>query len=406
VIQADEAKGESNALHCTTRGRIVSLRAANMQGYVNGSFTMRHRSLKSKLTLWFAFILILIVPLSDYLTYRVLRRIILAEINPALVSMATLQGVALQMAVFLLAMDIVTVVAVIVGAYLIVGKALRPVDHITERAHQIGAGDLHQRLEYIDSSSEMVRLTEVLNEMLEKLCRLFESQKQFVQDASHEIRSPLAALICRLEVALRQERSAQDYRRVIESSLEDASRLRSLADDLITLARADLDSLSMEFREVSLFDVLAEIHERLSPLAESHQIAFVLDARPDCVVYADRSRIEQVFRNLAENSLKYTPCGGRVVMRMRYEGEYVRTDIEDTGIGIPEVEQEKVFRRFYRLDHARSRDDGGTGLGLAICDQIIRFHLGRIEVDSAQGRGTRFTVYLASAAALLDAPAL
>jgi two-component system phosphate regulon sensor histidine kinase PhoR len=158
----------------------------------------------------------------------------------------------------------------------------------------------------------------------------------------------------------------------------------------------------MEFREVSLAEVLAGIHAQLMPLAESQAIDFTLDAGPNSTVYADRTRIAQAFRNLAENALKYTPRGGRVAIRVKPEGEDVRADIEDTGIGIPEEEHANIFRRFYRVDHARSRSDGGTGLGLAICDQIVRAHGGRIEVKSTPGRGSRFSVYLASATALLE----
>jgi heavy metal sensor kinase len=312
--------------------------------------------------------------------------------------------IVVSIAILFLVVDVVTVFAVVTAAYLIVGRALRPVNHITHRASQIGAGDLRQRLEYIDSTPELTRLTEVLNETFDKLDRLFESQKQFVQDASHEIRSPLAALICRLEVALRQERGADEYRRIIESSFEDAARLKSVAENLITLARVDLGGASMEFREVSIPDVLVSVHEQLSPLAESRQINFILEATSNGLIYADRSRIEQAFRNIAENSLKYTPRGGQVLMRTINDGEYVRTEIEDTGIGIPEEEQENVFRRFYRLDDARSRDDGGTGLGLSICDQIVRAHSGHIVIDSAPEKGTRFTISFASAAALTDVP--
>jgi signal transduction histidine kinase len=254
----------------------------------------------------------------------------------------------------------------------------------------------------MDSSSEMMRLTSVLNEMLDKLQRLFESQKQFVQDASHETRSPLAALRCRLEVALRQPRPAEDYRQVIEASLQDTTRLTALANDLFLLARADSNNLAMELREVSLAETAAAIHDQLLPVAESRGIDFLLNAEPGSMVYADRARLSQALRNLAENALKYTPKGGRVQIRVAQQGEQIRVDIIDTGIGIPKEEQENIFRRFYRVDHARARSDGGTGLGLAICDQIIRAHHGHIEVDSTPGRGTRFTLYLDAATSLLD----
>jgi two-component system sensor histidine kinase SenX3 len=123
----------------------------------------------------------------------------------------------------------------------------------------------------------------------------------------------------------------------------------------------------------------------------------------DCLVYGDRERLHQAVRNLAENALKYTPAGGSVVMRVQCEDDDARVIVEDTGIGIPALDQLKVFRRFYRVDRARSRSDGGTGLGLAICDQIIRAHRGSIDLWSEPGRGSRFTVHLASASSLVEA---
>jgi signal transduction histidine kinase len=112
--------------------------------------------------------------------------------------------------------------------------------------------------------------------------------------------------------------------------------------------------------------------------------------------------LHQAFRNIAENSLKYTPAGGCVSIEVDRAGEEARVAIADTGLGIPAEEQQKIFRRFYRVDRARSRSDGGTGLGLAICDQVVRAHHGRIEVESEPGRGSRFIVYLASATSLVD----
>ncbi|HKP84967.1 MAG TPA: ATP-binding protein [Blastocatellia bacterium] len=363
---------------------------------------MRPKSLRANLILWFTCVFGLVIFISDYVTYKALRGIIFGEMYSALVSVDAAQRTMTRVAIILLIVDVLAIVASIAGGYLIIGKALKPVDHITERAHHIGEGNLRQRLEYIDSSSEMIRLTTVLNQMLEKLERLFNSQKQFIQDASHETRSPLAALMCRLEVALRQQRSAEEYRQVIEGSLADATRLTALANDLFLLARADSDNLTMELREVSLSEVAAAVHDQLMPMAEARGVEFTFDAEPDCLVYADRARIDQALRNLAENALKYTPRGGRVNVRVKHDGESIRVDIVDTGIGIPSEEHANIFRRFYRVDHARSRTDGGTGLGLAICDQIIRAHQGRIEVESAQGRGARFTVHLAASAALLD----
>lgn len=463
---------------------------------------MGRRSLRLNLILWFTSIFALILALSDYVTYRVMRQVLVAGLDTSLISMAAersaepgdlmsldpgldrhhkeftprfvqlldnsgrvlgqyglvdgssavinqtqlaqvmrggvlagdsfvegetsriaavrgerdgvpvavvigaaasaLDSTTSRIAMILLMIDVVAVAASVAGGSLIIGKALRPVDHITHRARQIGAGDLRRRLEYMDSSAEMVHLTSVLNEMFDKLQRLFDSQKQFIQDAAHEIRSPLAALRCRLEVVLRQRRDAGEYKRAIEGALEDATRLTALADDLFLLARADSDNFTMDFREVLLSEVVSAVHSQLMPVAEANHLEFTLAIRSDCLVYADRQRLQQAFRNIAENALKYTPAGGSVNIEVDRADETARVTIADTGVGIPSEEQRAIFLRFYRVDRARSRSDGGTGLGLAICDQIIRGHQGRIEVQSEPGIGSRFIVELASATSLVD----
>ncbi|MGH9830518.1 MAG: sensor histidine kinase, partial [Blastocatellia bacterium] len=306
----------------------------------------------------------------------------------------------------LFVVDALTFAVSIAVGYLIIGKALRPVDHITERARQIGAGYLHQRIETVDASLEMERLIVVLNEMFDRLQRLFESQRQFIQDASHEIRSPLAAIRCRLEVALRQPRPANDYQNVIESCLQDVVRLTDLSEDMFLLARADSDNLGLDLREVAVNDVVTGVRDQLMVLAEERQIDFKLSAGGPCFTYGDKACLHRVFRNIVENALKYTPVGGRVLISTRLDGDFIKIDVEDTGVGIPDDEQKNIFRRFYRVDPARSRGEGGAGLGLAICDQIIRAHGGSIAIDSLVGRGTRFTVVLASAEALLDGAAV
>ena len=463
---------------------------------------MGRRSLRLNLILWFTSIFALILALSDYVTYRVMRQVLVAGLDTSLISMAAersagqedlnlldpsldrhhkeftprfvqlldksgrvvgqyglaegsspaitqmqieqvltggvltgdslvegensriaavrgvrggepvavvigaesnaLDGTTSRIAMILLLIDVVAVAASVAGGSLIIGKALRPVDHITHRAQQIGAGDLRRRLEYMDSSAEMVHLTSVLNEMFDKLQRLFDSQKQFIQDAAHEIRSPLAALRCRLEVVLRQRRDAAEYKSAIEGALEDATRLTALADDLFLLARADSDNFTMEFREVPLSEIVSAVHTQLMPVAEANHLEFTLKLLSDCVVYADRQRLQQAFRNIAENALKYTPPGGRVSIEVERADETARVTVADTGVGIPAEEQQAIFLRFYRVDRARSRSDGGTGLGLAICDQIIRGHQGRIELQSEPGLGSRFIVILSSATSLVD----
>src|SRR5262249_45760923 len=147
-----------------------------------------------------------------------------------------------------------------------------------------------------------------------------------------------------------------------------------LANDLLLLAQADQSGLNLELQEVCITEIVTEVYENLKPLAQTRRISLTTDLQPPCLSYGDRRRLHQVFRNLVENALHYTPAGGLVTITVKTEGDQIVTAVEDTGIGIPFEELANIFNRFYRVDRARSRDEGGTGLGLAICEQIIREH--------------------------------
>jgi two-component system OmpR family sensor kinase len=300
----------------------------------------------------------------------------------------------------LILVGVLMVAAASWGGYKIIDRALAPVDQITQRAHKIGQGDLSQRIPVGDAGAEIVQLAEMLNDMLDKLERLFENQKRFTADASHEIRSPLTALRCKLEVAVRQPRTAQQYQEVIKSSLKEVVRLSALADDLLLLARADAGHLHLEFREVCLSHVLQDICSEMSELAAGAGVQVSLQADTPRAVYADRVQLERVFRNLVQNGIKYSKDSGRglVSIHILEDGPWVRVDVEDHGIGIAESELDHIFDRFYRSDHAHPAETEGTGLGLAICQQIIKAHRGRIEVSSRLGLGSTFSTFLPDAA--------
>ncbi len=346
---------------------------------------------------------------SSFITGRPLRVAALAGqkhgaryVIAVAVPMNTINHATQRVAVILILVGVLMVAAASWGGYQIIHRALTPVDHIVQRAREIGQGNLAQRIQVGDAGAEIVKLAGVLNEMLDKLERLFESQKQFTTDASHEIRSPLAALRCRLEVAARQLRSATEYEEVIKHSLKEVVRLSKLADDLLLLARADAGHVPLELREVALADLLRDTCSDMMELASAHGVDLQLQIIVPKAVYADRSQLERVFRNLIENGIKYSQNSGHgtVQTQLSGDGQWARIDIKDNGLGIAELELEKVFHRFYRIDHAHSTKTEGTGLGLAICDQVIKAHGGRIEVTSGIGQGSIFSVFLPDAAIL------
>ena len=222
------------------------------------------------------------------------------------------------------------------------------------------------------------------------------SQKRFLADASHEMRSPITIMKGDIEIALRRERDALEYKRVLESSLEEIDRLEFLVKDLMFLARADASELAMNMGVVRLDEALVEVTGRLAPLALSKGVLMTLECGDDgeFLTVGDFDRLRQLFTNIVENALRYTPGGGEVRVRLGRVAGVNKIVVSDTGIGIPEAELPKIFERFYRVDKARARHSGGSGLGLCICRWIVDAHRGEIIVESREGVGTSFTVML------------
>ena len=247
-----------------------------------------------------------------------------------------------------------------------------------------------------------------MNDMLDRLEGAFAEVRRFTADASHELRTPLTILKGEVEVALRTERDPAEYRKVLESCLEEANRMTRMVDNLLTLTRADAGQLSLERRPVEIGILLARVVARGRPLGEGRGVSVSLTEGPPVTVLGDPDRLEQVFMNLVDNGVKYTPAGGRVTVGWRLAphgaggrgpgagetGGRVVVDVEDTGVGISAADREQVFRRFYRADRARSRAEGSCGLGLAIVQSIVEGHGGTVGVESSLGHGSTFTVTL------------
>ncbi|HEX5939380.1 MAG TPA: ATP-binding protein, partial [Dehalococcoidia bacterium] len=222
----------------------------------------------------------------------------------------------------------------------------------------------------------------------------YERQTRFVADASHELRTPLAVVKANNEILLRHRKQTVEdnleHATAIEAESEHMSRL---VDQLLTLARADEGELVLELEELDLAALLGDLAQELSPLFESKRVELNLELSP-ATLAADPGRVRQVAMILADNALNHTPEGGAVAISCEASGRGARFAVADSGQGIPEDEQERVFERFYRLDPARTRDQGGTGLGLAIAQTIVEAHGGRITLVSEQGKGSTFTVRL------------
>ena len=278
-------------------------------------------------------------------------------------------------------------------SYFMACKALAPMEQLRRSTKEITATRLDLRLPVANTHDELGRLTGTINEMITRLERSFAEVRRFTADASHELRTPLAVIRSEAEVALTHPLGEEGSRNLLGSILEEIERLTRLTDQLLTLAREDADAAPRP-EAVDLTTLVSVVVDNMRPLAESKGVTLTVKKDGPVEVRGDGVRLRQVLYNLLDNAIKYTPEGGLVAVRCgRGEGEAF-VAVWDTGVGIAPEHQPRVFDRFYRVDKARSREQGGTGLGLSIAQSIVAAHGGRIELDSAPDRGTTFTITL------------
>jgi heavy metal sensor kinase len=280
-----------------------------------------------------------------------------------------------------------------VGGWLLARRALRPVDRMSQSALRISAEDLSRRLERRGTQDEIDRLADTLNAMLARLEAAFGEMQRFTADAAHELRTPLTALRGGIEIALRAERSPDEYRRVLASSIEEVDHLIRLAEDLLLLSRSTV-GLTAARQPVDLEALCLEAFELGVRLAKGKGVTVSMGATAPAVVQGDSGALRRALLNLVDNAVKYTPAGGSVVISLGRTQECAALVVEDTGIGIDPADTKRIFEPFVRLDAGRNRDTGGSGLGLAIARSIVVAHGGTLEVESRPGGGSRFTVRL------------
>lgn len=280
------------------------------------------------------------------------------------------------------------------GSRWLAGQALTPVEALTATAEQISVPSLKTRMVLDAPYEEFARLAQVFNAMLDRLHNVFEGQRRFVADASHEMQTPLTVIKGTIEVALQKTRSADEYRDALVTNLGQVERLSTLTRSLLTLAQFAGDCPPVKLAPLALEPLVRDVVKELTVLAEDRRVRLTLDAQPVPLVLGDDGRLTQVLVNLLDNALAYTPSGGMVTVRLRPEGGQVVLEVEDTGPGIEPEHLPRLFERFYRGDAARDRTSGGAGLGLAIVKEILAAHGGTVDATSTLGKGSVFTVAL------------
>jgi signal transduction histidine kinase len=289
---------------------------------------------------------------------------------------------------------VIIIVVGAIGGYFLSGRMLKPIDKITSVARRSSYSNLKERLSYNGPDDEIKRLADTFDNMLNRLDDAVESQKQFVQDASHELRTPIAIALTNIEVLeMKSEATIEDYQelnRILKLSLD---RMNNISNSLQLLSE-DVNR-SQKFVKVNIKEVISEVVNEAE--IEAKRQGIVLHWKPSAIEAAipgDAFQIKQAIFNLVNNAIIYSSTGGFVDITVNIENQLVIIKVADSGIGIAAEDLPRVFDRFYRVDKSRSRQRGGSGLGLAIVKKIVEEHDGMVSVESIPGQGSTFRIEL------------
>ena len=281
------------------------------------------------------------------------------------------------------------------GGYWLSRRALSPVDALVRTAREVKGTNLHSRLQKLETGDELQRLSDTLNEMLERIETAFLRITQFTADASHELRTPVALIRTEAELALRRSRGEAEYQESLRHIVLEAERTTALIEQLLSLARTDSGRETLNLQPVNLRDLLRGIAESWRQVATIRNLQFSANFESrDSFVLGDETVLRRLADILIDNAFKYTPTPGAVSLLLEQKGDNAVITVQDSGVGIAEQDQSKIFERFYRVDKVRSRAQGGAGLGLSIAQWIVTQHRGSIAVESRPGRGSIFRVEL------------
>lgn len=280
------------------------------------------------------------------------------------------------------------------AGYQIANRGMRPITNMAATAATIRTGTLGERLQVESMPAEIGALAETFNKMLERLEDSFDRLSRFSADIAHELRTPLNNLRGEAEVALRKARSADDYREILSSSLEEYERLAHIIDSLLFLARAESPEMRLSKQRLDLGHELTAVKEFYEAAAHEKGVQIRVEVPRPVAADADRTLLQRAVGNLVSNALAHTPSHGCIVLRAFSEKDAVRVEVADSGAGIAAEHLSRIFDRFYRADGARSRNSGGVGLGLAIVRSIASVHGGSAYIQSEPGRGTTVSMML------------
>lgn len=279
------------------------------------------------------------------------------------------------------------------GGYLITKKAFQPVKQITAAAERIGSGnDLSQRINLNKADPEIMQLAQTFDSMFSRLEKSFDAERQFTADASHELRTPAAAIIAQAEYALKQAPPAEKDE-ALQKILAQARKMSRLLAQLLMLARADANKIQFEIEKFDFSEMAEIVIEETQQIAGAKEITVNAAIEPEVCVEGDQTLLMRLLLNLLDNAVKYTENGGKIDFTLHKEKGSVVCSVKDTGCGIAPEELPKIWRRFYQAESSH-RNSSGAGLGLSMVQWIANLHGGTITAESTPGEGSTFTFTL------------
>ena len=286
----------------------------------------------------------------------------------------------------------IILVFAVIGGNFIIYKSFSPFQNILEKLKQINANDLSSRLKTTDTKDEISELINEINNLLSRLENSFEKISQFSSDASHELKTPLTIIKGELEIALRKDRSVEDYKETINRSLYELSGIEQTINDLLFLAKNENEIIIDKKDNFYLDEIVDESINELKNFAKLHKVEIVFEVQDNLEFFGFSNLLKIAIKNVLKNAIQFSFENSKVIVKIFEKDNLLNISIKDFGIGIPLNEQEKIYDKFYRTDKSRNKNSGGTGLGMSILKKIVDIHKGEITIKSEENKETTVTL--------------